>query len=63
MAINLVIVFDGPGRPSCKRSTRVITDRAHFLTNGLRSLAEAFGFVTYVVSTTTPPPPSHPPSH
>jgi holliday junction resolvase YEN1 len=38
-----LFVFDGPKRPSIKRNKR-ITGNAHWLTNGMKNIIEAFGF-------------------
>jgi Holliday junction resolvase YEN1 len=38
-----VFVFDGPKRPSVKRNKR-ISGNAHWLTNGMKNIIEAFGF-------------------
>jgi Holliday junction resolvase YEN1 len=38
-----LFVFDGPKRPSIKRNKRV-SGNAHWLTNGMKNIIEAFGF-------------------
>lgn len=50
LPINAVFIFDGPQCPAEKRNKKVVQG-THFLTNGLRNLAEAFGFTTLTVRT------------
>jgi hypothetical protein len=44
-----LFIFDGPKRPSVKRGKR-ITGNQHWLTNGMKSIIEAFGFEWRMVS-------------
>ena len=44
-----LFVFDGPKRPSIKRSKK-ISGKAHWLTEGMKNIIEAFGFEWHVVS-------------
>jgi Holliday junction resolvase YEN1 len=44
-----LFVFDGPKRPSMKRNKK-ISGKAHWLTDGMKNIIEAFGFEWHVVS-------------
>lgn len=43
-----LFVFDGPKRPSIKRNKK-ISGKAHWLTDGMKNIIEAFGFEWHVV--------------
>lgn len=43
-----LFVFDGPKRPSMKRNKK-ISGKAHWLTDGMKNIIEAFGFEWHVV--------------
>ena len=45
-----LFVFDGPKRPSMKRNKK-ISGRAHWLTDGMKNIIEAFGFEWHMVNT------------
>lgn len=45
-----LFVFDGPKRPSVKRNKK-ISGKAHWLTDGMKNIIEAFGFEWHVVRT------------
>jgi len=45
-----LFVFDGPKRPSMKRNKK-ISGKAHWLTDGMKNIIEAFGFEWHVVKT------------
>lgn len=45
-----LFVFDGPKRPSMKRNKK-ISGKAHWLTDGMRNIIEAFGFEWHMVKT------------
>ncbi len=47
--LNVVLVFDGPERPSCKRGKKV-SSTPHWLTRQTGELATAFGFQVITVS-------------
>ncbi|KAJ6448836.1 PIN domain-like protein [Mycena sanguinolenta] len=46
LPIRVVIIFDGPGRPSIKRGTAVLTN-GHWLTGPFQKLIDAFGYHWY----------------
>jgi Holliday junction resolvase YEN1 len=50
-----VFVFDGPGRPAIKRN-RLVRQNAHWLTEDLREMIDAFGFYSHQVSDDMPFP-------
>lgn len=59
-----LFVFDGPKRPSIKRNKKV-SGKAHWLTDGMKNIIEAFGFEWHTVnislsSITYDEPASHP---
>ena len=43
-----LFVFDGPKRPSMKRNKK-ISGKAHWMTDGMKNIIEAFGFEWHVV--------------
>ena len=43
-----LFVFDGPKRPSMKRNKK-ISGKAHWLTDGMKNIVEAFGFEWHTV--------------
>jgi hypothetical protein len=43
-----LFVFDGPKRPSIKRNKK-ISGKAHWLTDGMKNIIEAFGFEWHLV--------------
>jgi len=45
-----LFVFDGPKRPSMKRNKK-ISGKAHWLTDGMKNIIEAFGFEWHMVKT------------
>ena len=45
-----LFVFDGPKRPSMKRNKK-ISGKAHWLTDGMKNIIEAFGFEWHTVKT------------
>ena len=45
-----LFVFDGPKRPSMKRNKK-ISGKAHWLTDGMKNIIEAFGFEWHMVNT------------
>lgn len=48
-----LFVFDGPKRPSMKRNKK-ISGKAHWLTEGMKNIIEAFGFEWHTVKTHLP---------
>lgn len=48
-----LFVFDGPKRPSMKRNKK-ISGKAHWLTEGMKNIIEAFGFEWHMVTAFLP---------